>query len=142
MPKRPIPEPTPETREYWEGTKRGELRIQRCRDCGRAYFYPRPFCPFCSSKDVEWFTASGKGTLYSYVISHRPAYGFQDWTPYVIAIVQLEEGPRMMSNIIGVDPKPENLPIDMPVEVTFEQQSDDITIPLFRPAGASAGVAP
>jgi uncharacterized OB-fold protein len=70
------------------------------------------------------------------VISHRAAYGFQDWTPYVIAVVELDEGPRMMTNIIGVDPTPENLPIDMPVEVTFEQQSDDITLPLFKPAGA------
>jgi uncharacterized OB-fold protein len=135
MPKRPLPEATPETREYWEGTRRGELRIQRCTSCGKAYFFPRPFCPFCASKDVEWFTATGRGTLYSYVISHRPAYGFQDWTPYVIAIVQLEEGPRMMTNIVGVEPTPENLPIDLPVEVTFEQQNDDITLPLFRPAG-------
>lgn len=138
MPQRPLPEATPETLEYWEGTKRGELRIQRCLDCGKAYFFPRPFCPQCSSKRVEWFTASGKGRLYSYVISHRPAMGFKDWTPYVIAIVELDEGPRMMTNIIGVDPAPENLPVDMRVEVTFEQQSDDITLPLFRPAGAAS----
>jgi uncharacterized OB-fold protein len=138
MPKRPLPEATPETREYWEGLKRGELRIQRCCTCGKAYFFPRPFCPHCSSKDVEWFTASGKGRLYSYVISHRPAHGFQDWTPYVIAIVQLDEGPRMMTNVIGVEPLPENLPVDLPVEVVFEQQNDEITLPLFRPAGASA----
>jgi uncharacterized OB-fold protein len=138
MPKRLLPEATPETREYWEGLKRGELRIQRCRDCGKAYFFPRPFCPQCSSKDVEWFTASGRGRLYSYIIVHRGARGFEDWTPYVIAVVQLDEGPRMMTNIVGVEPTPENLPVDMPVEVTFERQSDDITLPLFRPAGASA----
>jgi uncharacterized OB-fold protein len=138
MPKRPIPAPTPETAEFWEGARRGELRIQRCRACGKAYFFPRPFCPHCSSKDVEWFTASGKGTLYSYVISHRPAPGFQDWTPYVIAVVQLDEGPRMMTNIVGVEPKPENLPIDMPVEVTWERQDERITLPLFRPAGAAS----
>jgi uncharacterized OB-fold protein len=138
MPRRPIPEPTPETREYWEGAKRGELRIQRCRACGKAYFFPRPFCPHCSSKDVEWFTASGRGTLYTYVINQRPARGFDDMAPYVIAIVQLEEGPRMMSNVIGVEPTPENLPIDLPLEVTWEQQSDEITLPLFRPAGAGS----
>lgn len=135
MPRRPLPEATPETKEFWEGTKRGELRIQRCRACGKAYFYPRPFCPHCSSRDVEWFTASGRGTLYSYVINHRPARGFEDMAPYVIAVVELEEGPRMMTNIVGVEAKPENLPIDMPVQVTFEQESDDITLPLFRPAG-------
>ncbi len=138
MPKRPLPEATPETKEFWDGAKRHELRIQRCRSCGKAYFFPRPFCPFCSSKDVEWFTASGKGKLYSYVINHRAAYGFQDYVPYVIAIVQLDEGPRMMSNIIGIDPTPENLPVDLPVEVTWDEQSDDITLPLFRPIGSTS----
>jgi uncharacterized OB-fold protein len=133
-----LPEPTPETREFWEGAQRGELRIQRCNACGRAYFFPRPFCPYCSSKDVEWFTASGRGKLYSYVINHRPAYGFQDWVPYVIAVVELEEGPRMMTNIIGVEPTPENLAVDMPVEVSFEKQDDRITLPLFRPAGGGS----
>lgn len=137
MPKRPIPQATPETAEFWEGARRGELRIQRCRACGQAYFFPRPFCPNCSSKDVEWFTASGRGKLYSYVINYRPAYGFDDIAPYVIAVVQLDEGPRMMTNIVGVDPKPENLPIDLPVEVTWEQLDDKITLPLFRPAGGA-----
>ena len=138
MPKRPIPEPTPETEEFWAGARRGELRIQRCNSCGKAYFFPRPFCPFCSSTDVAWFTASGRGTLYSYVINYRPAYGFQDIAPYAIAVVQLEEGPRMMTNIIGVDATPENLPIDLPVEVTWEQQNDTITLPLFRPVGVAS----
>jgi uncharacterized OB-fold protein len=134
MPKRLIPEPTPETQEYWDGARRGELRIQRCNSCGMAYFFPRPFCPNCSSRDVAWFTASGKGKLYSYVINHRPAMGWQDAAPYVIAVVELDEGPRMMTNIVGVEPTPENLPIDMPVEVEWERQSDEITIPLFHPA--------
>jgi len=138
MPKRPLPDATPETREYWEGAKRGELRIERCQSCGKAYFYPRPFCPFCSSRDVAWFTASGRGRLYSYVINQRPARGFEDFVPYVIAIVELDEGPRMMTNIIGVEPVPEHLPIGMRVEVTFERQSDEITLPLFRPAGGSS----
>jgi uncharacterized OB-fold protein len=137
MPKRMSPEATPETREFWEGAKRHELRIQRCLDCKRAYFYPRPFCPHCASRNVEWFTASGKGTLYSYVIVHRGPPGFQDWLPYVIAVVQLQEGPRMMSNVINVEPAPEHLPPDLPLEVTWEQQSDDITLPLFQPAGGA-----
>jgi uncharacterized OB-fold protein len=136
MPRRPIPEPTPETREFWEGAKRGELRIQRCRACQRPYFYPRPFCPNCSSRDVEWFTASGRGKLHTYVINYRPAYGFQDAGLYVIAIVQLDEGPRMMTNIVGVNPTPEALPIDLAVEVTWDPQNDDISLPMFRPAGA------
>lgn len=137
MPKRPIPQATPETAEFWEGASRGELRIQRCQSCGQAYFFPRPFCPNCSSKDVQWFTATGKGKLYSYVINYRAAYGFDDITPYVIAVVQLDEGPRMMTNIVGVEPTPENLPIDMAVEVVWEKLDDQITLPLFRPVGAS-----
>jgi uncharacterized OB-fold protein len=142
MPKRLVPDPTPETREFWEGAKRGELRIQRCRACTRAYFFPRPFCPRCSSGDVEWFTASGRGRLYSYVISHRPAPGFQDWTPYVIAIVELEEGPRMMSNIVGVEPEPGNLPVGLPLQVHWERLTDDVAIPLFRPAADAEGGRP
>ena len=82
---------------------------------------------------MAWFTASGKGTLHTYVINHRAAYGFQDYAPYVIAIVELDEGPRMMTNIVGVEPLPELLPVGLPVEVTWEQQDDKITLPLFRP---------
>ncbi len=138
MPSRPVPKPTPETAEFWTGARRGELRIQRCRPCAQAYFYPRPFCPRCSSTDVEWFTASGRGRLYSYVINHRPPPNFRDIAPYVIAVVELEEGPRMMANIIGVEPAPEQLPIDLPVEVTWERLNDDVTLPMFRPRGAGA----
>jgi hypothetical protein len=134
MPTRPLPVATPETREFWDGARRHELRIQRCGACGRAYFFPRPFCPHCSSRDVEWFTASGRGRLHTYVINHRPAFGFQHAAPYVIAIVELEEGPRMMTNIVGVEPSPERLPIDLPLEIVWQQESDDVTLPLFRPA--------
>ncbi len=134
MPKRPIPEPTPDTAEFWAGARRGELRIQRCSACGKAYFYPRPFCPFCSSKEVAWFTATGRGKLYSYVINYRPAYGFQDYAPYVIAVVELEEGPRMMSNIVDCPQTPEALELDMKLEVAFEKLDDKITLPQFRPA--------
>ena len=94
-----MPVPTPETQPYWDGCAAGELRIQRCVDCGEPYFYPRPICPSCGSVNVEWFTASGDATLYSYVINHRPAPGFEDEAPYAIAVVQLAEGPRMMTSI-------------------------------------------
>jgi uncharacterized OB-fold protein len=137
MPKRPLPQPTPETAEFWAGAKRHELRIQRCQSCGKAYFFPRPFCPSCSSRDVAWFTASGRGKLYSYVINYKAAQGFQDFAPYVIAVVELDEGPRMMTNIVGIEPTPENLPIDLPVEVAWEEQDAQITLPLFRPRSAS-----
>ena len=90
-----LPQPTPETQEFWDGLKRHELRVQQCQDCQRHYLYPRPFCPNCWSRNVEWTTVSGAGKLETYVINHRPARGFQDEAPYVIAVVTLDEGPRL-----------------------------------------------
>ena len=134
MPGRPLPAPTPETRHFWDGTLEGELRLQRCDACAHVYFPPRPFCPACSSRDVTIFAASGRGTLHSYVINHRaaPNSGFE--APYAIAIVALDEGPRMLTNLVSVDQTPEALILDMPVEVTFERLSEEIALPLFRPA--------
>ncbi len=128
---RPIP--TPETQHFWDGTKAGELRLQRCDACDHVYFPPRPFCPACGSRKVTAFAASGKATLYSYVINHRPVPpGFT--APYAIAVVTLEEGPRMMTNIVDCPQTPEALVLDMPLEVTFDKLDDQITLPLFRPA--------
>lgn len=132
---KPVPVPTPETQPLWDGCELGDLRIQRCLDCGKPYFYPRPVCPACSSLNVEWFTASGDATLYSYVINHRPAPGFEHEAPYAIAVVQLAEGPRMMTNIVGVPNTPEHLVLDMPLRVTFQVRGDQ-RVPLFTPAGA------
>lgn len=127
------PTPTPETAHFWDGTRTGELQLQRCRSCDRAYFPPRPFCPACGSREVDIFRASGRATLYSYVINHRPAApGFTP--PYAIAVVTLEEGPRMMTNIVDCPQTPEALELDMPLEVTFEALDAEITLPLFRPA--------
>ena len=133
MPTKPIPNATPETQPYWDGARAGELRIQRCTDCGEFYFYPRPFCPRCGSADVEWVAVSGRATLHSYVINHRPAPGFEDEAPYAIAVVALEEGPRMMTNIVGIENTPENLVLDMDLEVTFQERGD-VCVPVFRPA--------
>ena len=98
----------------------------------RPYFYPRPSCPHCSSTDVSWERASGRARLHTYLISHRPAPGFADETPYAIAVVELEEGPRMMTNIVGVDNTPEALVLDMDLEVDFEPRGDQY-VPVFRP---------
>ena len=133
---RPRPKPTPETRHFWDGTRRGELLLQRCDDCGSVYFPPRPFCPSCASRAVSVFRASGRARLYSYNISHRPAPGFVP--PYAIAVVELEEGPRMMTNIVGCPQTPEALRLDMPLEVVFEKLDDEIVLPLFRPAQEAA----
>jgi uncharacterized OB-fold protein len=133
--KKPIPVPTPETQHFWDGCKDGKLVLQRCDDTGKAYFPPRPFSPFTGSRNVSTFEASGRAILYSYVINHRPAPGFQDDGPYAIAVVELEEGPRMMTNIVDCAQTPEALALDMALEVVFEAITDDITLPKFRPAG-------
>ena len=134
-PGRAKPKPTPETKHFWDGCKAGELRLQRCTRCAQTWFPPRPFCPACACRDVEIYKASGRATLYSYVISHRPHPGFGT-DPYAIAVVTLEEGPRMMTNVVECPQTPEALVLDMPLEVTFEQQARDeeIFIPLFKPA--------
>ena len=129
---RALPKPTPETEHFWEGTRAHELRLQRCDECDHVYFPPRPFCPKCSSRKVSVFRASGRGTLASYVINERPHPSFEG--PYAIALVDLEEGPRMMSNIVGCPQTPETLELDMPLAVTFEVQNDEITLPMFEPA--------
>ncbi|GAA3582483.1 OB-fold domain-containing protein [Nonomuraea rosea] len=134
---KPAPRPTPETRPFWDGAAAGELRIQRCQTCERHYFYPRPSCPHCGGDQVEWVRASGRATLYSYVINHRPAPGFEEEGPYAIAVVELEEGVRMMTNIVGVANTPENLPLDMELRVVFEQRGD-VHVPLFEPVGGVA----
>ena len=131
-PRRVVPVPTPETQPFWQGTRSGELRLQRCDACAHVYFPPRPFCPKCAGRAVSWFKASGRGILYSYVIHHRPVPGFTP--PYSIAVVELDEGPRMMTNIIDCPQTPEALQLDMPLQVSFAKQSDDISLPLFAPA--------
>lgn len=135
MSDRPLPAITPETRHYWEGTRAGELRLQKCDACAHVYFPPRPFCPKCASREVSVFRASGRGRLYSYVIHHRPTPGFTP--PYAIAVVELDEGPRLMSNIVESPQTPEALKLDMPLEVVFQRQNDEITLPMFKPAEAS-----
>ena len=131
-PARARPVPTPETRHFWEGTRAGELRLQQCQACRHTYFPPRPFCPGCGSREVRVFAASGRATLYSYVIHHRKVPGFVP--PYSIAVVQLAEGPRMMTNIVDCPQTPEALQLDMPLQVSFAPLDDAITLPLFRPA--------
>jgi uncharacterized protein len=139
MTERPLPAITPETRHFWEGARAGELRLQKCVACRHVYFPPRPFCPQCASQEVSVIRASGRATLYSYVIHHRPVPGFVP--PYSIAVVQLEEGPRMMTNIVEIAQTPEALQLDMPLEVVFQSLSEEISLPLFRPIPGRTGSA-
>lgn len=131
--RKPVPQPSPDTERFWEGCKQHELWIPFCLSCEQHFFYPRPFCPRCFGWDVEWRRVSGKATLYTYAIQYRPmGPGFEP--PYVTAIVQLEEGPRMMSSLVDVEPEPDQIQCDMPLEVTFEDVNDEISLPKFRPA--------
>lgn len=132
--KKPLPVPTPETRRYWEGTKRHELWIMRCNDCEQPYFYPRSICPHCFSRNTDWMQASGRGKLETFVINHRAPRGFENEVPYVIAVVTLEEGPRMMTNLVDIEADPAKIKCDMPLEVVYDDVTDEITLPKFRPA--------
>ena len=129
---RSLPQATPETKPFWDGLKDGKLMLQRNKKSGRAYYPARPFDPADPFSDVEWFEASGKGTLLSYVINHRPPPGYE--APFAIAIVQLQEGPKMMTNIIDCPQTPEALQLDMPLEIAPYKVNDEVTLPLWRPA--------
>ena len=129
---KPIPVPTRETQPYWQGCKQHELRIQQCAACGHYQFYPRLYCTACMSERVEWVEASGHGTVLSFTIVYRPVTpAFAADVPYVVALIRLDEGPQMMSNVVGC--APEKVYIGMPVEVTFEDWTADISVPKFKP---------
>ena len=129
---KPVPVPTGESQPYWAGCKRHELLLQRCRACGHIQFYPRAVCTGCLSQDLDWTKASGRGSVYSYSVVYRaPSKVFAADAPYTTAIIELEEGVRMMSNVVGCPP--EEVRIGMPVEVIFEDVSEEIALPKFRP---------
>ena len=129
------PLPTPETEHFWAGAREGKLLLQKCTSCDHVYFPPRPFCPACASRAVNVFRASGKARLYSYSID---CVNGLDGLPVAVAVVQLDEGVRMMSNLRDVAPTPDALVLDMKLEVVFERLDDTITIPQFRPAREGA----
>ena len=131
---KPVPQPTPDTRAYFEYAAKGELRVPQCLACDHVFFYPRTSCPRCGSPELEWLLCSGRARLHTYLINSRPAPGFEDDAPYAIAVVELEEGPRMMTNVVGVPQTPEHLVLDMDLEVVFDKH-EDVAVPKFRPAG-------
>lgn len=129
---KPLPRVDEESKGYWEACRRHELRIQRCRSCNQLRFYPRAVCPECMSEEVEWVLCSGRGTVYTFTVTHQNhAPGFRESLPYVLAYVELEEGVQMLTNV--VDCAPDDVKIGMPVEVTFEDVTDEIAVPRFRP---------
>lgn len=128
-----LPKIDEESRGYWEALQRHELYFQRCADCRLDRFPTRAVCPQCMSSAVEWVRASGNATVYSYTVTHQnQAPGFRETLPYILAVVQLEEGPRMMTNLIDV--APDAVTIGMAVAVVFEDVTPEITLAKFRPA--------
>lgn len=122
------PEATPETQPFWEAAREGKLRIKRCGACGEAHYPPRAVCPFCHSADTAWEESTGEGSIYSFSIMRRSPTG-----PYTIAYVQLDEGPRMLTNIVDADP--DSLAIGGRVCLTFTETGGDAPpVPMFRPA--------
>ena len=123
------------TAPFWEAAKRHELLIPRCARCDAYFWYPRPACPNCLREGWEWTPVSGKARLHTFTIVRQPAHpSFADDTPYVYAVVQLEEGPRMISNVVDADPLTE-VEVDMHLEVTFDDVTDEWTLVKWRPAG-------
>ena len=132
---KPVPVPQVESDFYWEKCKEHELWLRYDNDAQQAYFYPRDISPITFSRNTSWIQASGKATLYTYAIVHRaPHPGFVGDVPFVTAMVELEEGPIMPTNIVMDDPTPEKLQIGMPLEVVFEDITDEISLPKFKPA--------
>jgi hypothetical protein len=129
----PIPMPPIlwDNKGFWDGVMKHELVFQRCKQCGNWVHPPRPFCPKCRSLEKEWARSSGKGTVYSWVTYREsPHTAFQ--APYSVVLVELEEGVRLVSNMVDI--KPEEIYIGMPVEVVFDDISEGLTLPKFRKA--------
>jgi uncharacterized OB-fold protein len=132
---KPLPDITEENRPFWESCARGQLSLQRCRACSRFRYPISPVCPACLATESEWTAVSGRGRVFSYVIFHQVYHrAFQDDVPYNAALVQLDEGPFMFSNVVGVPN--EALTCDMPVTVVFERATEHVTLPRFEPVEA------
>ena len=133
----PAPPVLPEVKPFWDATAEGKLVLPQCEDCQQVIWYPRPFCPSCASTHVKWVEASGRGTVYSFTINRRgqadlPAY--RGAGEYVLAYVELDEGPRMMTNIVECDPG--SVSIGQKVEVVFHDTGEGTALARFRPASS------
>lgn len=126
---KPVPGINAVTEPYWSAAARGVFLLPKCRSCGRFHHHPRPWCPYCWSSDLGWDQPSGRGSVVTYsVVYQPPSPGFD--VPYVLAVVRLAEGPRLMCNIVDVDPA--DVCCELPVEVTFEPRGE-VAVPQFRP---------
>lgn len=131
--RKPLPVPSAVSAPFWDGLRKGQLRVQRCSGCGRHIFYPRSLCPHCLSQAPEWVTVSGRGKLYSYTVVRRAFHpAFQEDVPYVYAIVELEEGPKVTSNVVNCPL--EALRVDMPLRAVYDSVTPEVTLLKFEPA--------
>jgi uncharacterized OB-fold protein len=131
-PARPLPKPAPESRPFWESCRKHELRLQRCGRCNAYRFPPGVLCPECWSTDCEWVRVSGRGKVYSFVVYHRAYHpAFATELPYLVAVVELDEGPRLTTNIVGCNPGAVHC--GMAVDVVFEDVTPATALPQFRP---------
>ena len=132
---KPLPSVSGETKTFWDACRRGELLIQKCDACGQFQWYPRGICAHCWAQDIKWVVASGEGTIWTFTVTHQNrTAGFVDDVPYVVALVELEEGVRMFCNIVECNYA--EVKIGMPVEVTFTRATNEISIPFFKPVAA------
>ncbi|HEX75028.1 MAG TPA: Zn-ribbon domain-containing OB-fold protein [Dehalococcoidia bacterium] len=130
---KPLPQPNADTRPFWDGCKEHQLRFQKCRDCGHVRWPPSIICPRCYSSEVEWMVASGEGKVYTFVVYHYAYHkAFENDLPYITAIVELEEGPHILTNIVGCSS--DEVRCDMPVKVAWEDVTEEFSLPKFKPA--------
>ena len=133
--KKPIPVPSDESRPYWDGLHANKLMMPRCDACGHHWFPPSFLCSKCNATKWTWTQVSGRGRIFSYVVYHRVYHpAFAGDVPYAVAVIELDEGPRMYSNVIGMPP--DQLSCDMKVEIVYEPITHEITLPKFKPVAA------
>ena len=132
--KKPIPGVSFDTIKFWEALREHKLMLPKCPECGMVHIPPRPFCPKCLNFGVQWTELSGKGTVHTFSIVYQNGNpGFAEEVPYVVGYVTHDEGPQIMTNIVGCDPK--DVRIGQRVEIVFEDVMPDLTMPKFKPAG-------
>lgn len=127
----PAPHPTLETQAFWDATAEGRLLLRRCDDCGLVIWYPRHLCPDCGTWNTSWMEASGRGTVYAATVVRRGQGPYREAAPYVVAYVELDEGPRVMTNVVGCPP--EEVRVGQPVEVVFDDTGEGRSLYRFRP---------
>jgi uncharacterized OB-fold protein len=134
---KPLPRVNDTSRPYWDGVQAGKLLLQRCRACGSFVHYPRAWCPACWKTDLEWVESRGKGRIVTFTVVHQALESYAGDVPYVLAVVRLDEGQQIMTNIVEVDPS--QVRVELAVEVVFEERAGGFRVPQFRPVSPVSG---